>query len=98
MPFQYCACGKQLERSSVERPLKLPSLRLFLSIRMMEPISADAKICGSCRGLYYDWKRRNSDFGNVLSRIDEDVSYDDSVESEVNKSFFLECSVSSRFV
>ena len=98
MPFQYCPCGKRLERSSVERPLKLPSLRLFLSIRMMEPISTDAKICASCRGLYYDWKRRNSDFDNVLSRIDEDVSYDDNVESEVNESFLFECSVGSGFV
>ena len=98
MPFQYCPCGKRLERSSVGRPLKLPSLRLFLSIRMMEPISTDAKICGSCRGLYYDWKRRNSDFDNVLSRIDEDVSYDDNVESEVNESLLLECSVGSGFV
>ena len=97
MPFQYCPCGKRLERSSVGRPLKLPSLRLFLSIRMMEPISTDAKICGLCLGLYYDWKR-NSDFDNVLSRIDEDVSYDDNVEIEVNESFLLECSVDSGFV
>ena len=75
----------------------LPSLGLFLSIRMMEPISTDAKICGSCRGLYYDWKRRNPDFDNVLSRIDGEVSYDENVESEANESFFLECNVESRF-
>ena len=98
MPFQYCPCGKRLEHSSIGRPLKLPFLRLFLSIRMMEPISAVAKICGSCRGLYYDWERRNPDFDNVLSRIDGEVSYDDDVESEVNESFFLECSVGSGFV
>ena len=65
---------------------------------MMEPISTDAKICGSCRSLYYDWKRRNPDFDNVLSRIDGEVSYDDNVESEVNESFFLECRVDSRLV
>ena len=55
---------------------------------MMEPISADAKICGSCRGLYYDWKRRNPDFDNVLSRIDGEVSYDDNVKVKQMNRFF----------
>ncbi|CAF2019127.1 unnamed protein product [Rotaria magnacalcarata] len=43
----------------------------------MEPVAADAKICGSCRGAYYDWKKRNPDFDGILSRIDGEMSYDD---------------------
>lgn len=76
MPYQ-CPCGKRLQRSSCGRPLKSPCLRLFLSIRTLEPVSVDAKICGSCRGAYYDWKRRNPEFDGILSTIDGEMSYDD---------------------
>ncbi|CAF3738772.1 unnamed protein product [Rotaria socialis] len=52
----------------------------------MEPVVADAKICGSCRGAYYDWKKRNPDFDGILSRIDGEMSYDDGDNCDMDTS------------
>ncbi|CAM2726539.1 unnamed protein product [Rotaria socialis] len=52
----------------------------------MEPVAADAKICGSCRGAYYAWKKRNPDFDGILSRIDGEMSYDDGDNCDMDTS------------
>lgn len=54
----------------------------------MEPVETDAKICGSCRCLYYDWKKRNPEFDGILSRIDGEMSYDDGEVSIIYNTFF----------
>lgn len=84
MPHYYCPCGSRLERVSTAYSLKSPCLRLFLSIKTMQPVSAETKICNPCRVAYYKWKKNNPDFGDVLSRIEQEVS--DHVENDVNES------------
>ena len=74
MPHEYCPCGFLLSRSSTVRPLKTPCLRLFMSIRTMKVISPETKVCNTCRTAYYDWKRRCPEFGNIFTRIEEELS------------------------
>ena len=74
------------------RAAKSPCLRLFISIKTMQPVSPDTKVCDSCRAAYYGWKKNNPDFGDILSRIEEEVSNDDGSfidGSSVNEQSFL---------
>jgi hypothetical protein len=50
----------------------------------MQSVSPETKVCDSCRAAYYVWKRNNPDFGDILSRIEQEVS--DDVESHVDGS------------
>lgn len=40
----------------------------------MQTISNDTKICESCRGAYYTWKRINPEFGDLFAKIELDMS------------------------
>ena len=73
------------------RAVKSPCLRLFISIKTMQSVSPDTKVCDSCRAAYYGWKKNNQDFGDILSRIEEEVSDDVGSHvdgSSVNENFF----------
>lgn len=74
MPHYYCPCGYRFDRVSDGRACRSLHLRLFMSIRTMENVSSDSKICGSCRGNYYTWKKKNPELEQVLSRIDGEES------------------------
>jgi hypothetical protein len=73
MPHYYCPCGSVLVGGSFTRSLKSPCLRLFISIRTTKYISPEEKVCDSCRGAYYSWKKMNSEFGNIFSRIEQEI-------------------------
>ena len=71
------------------RPMKSVCLRLFISIRTMKSVIPEEKVCDACRTTYYVWKNNNAEFGNLFSRIEEElpnveeVIYIDSVEEKV---------------
>ncbi|CAF4181053.1 unnamed protein product, partial [Rotaria magnacalcarata] len=48
----------------------------------MQSISSETKVCDACRSAYYKWKRQNPDFGDLLSRIEEEelAEADDNVD------------------
>ncbi len=72
MPHHYCPCGFRLGGISSARSLKSPCLRLFVSIKTMQVVSAETKVCDSCRSAYYGWKKQNLEFGDLLSRIEQE--------------------------
>ena len=74
MPHDYCPCGAVLTGCSTIRSLKYPCLRLFMSIRTMERISTEQKVCNTCRTSYYVWKNNNPEFGKIFSRLEEELS------------------------
>ncbi len=74
MPHLYCPCGAFLTGVSTIRSLKPPCLRLFISIRTMKNISPEDKVCNACRTAYYNWKSNNPEFGNVFSRLEQELS------------------------
>jgi hypothetical protein len=100
MPHYYCPCGSLLERISSARSLRSPCLRLFVSIKTMQVVSSETKVCESCRGAYYSWKQNNPEFAEILSRVEQEVSND--VEVDVNsnavKIFLFETIVSFVFL
>lgn len=82
MPHYYCPCGLLLSRASTVRTLRPAGLRLFMTIKTMKPLAPETKICSACRTAYYTWKAMNPDFGDVLSRIDAELSRDDDEHEE----------------
>ena len=38
----------------------------------MRSVSSDTKVCNTCRTAYYNWKTSNSEFGDILSRIENE--------------------------
>jgi hypothetical protein len=68
-----CPCGTRLDRSSAVRSLILPCLRMFMSIRTMQSLTSDTKICNVCRHLYTKWKKENFEFGTILNRLESDM-------------------------
>jgi hypothetical protein len=38
----------------------------------MQVVSAETKVCDSCRSAYYGWKKQNLEFGDLLSRIEQE--------------------------
>ncbi|CAF4090657.1 unnamed protein product, partial [Rotaria magnacalcarata] len=54
----------------------------------MQSISSETKVCDACRSAYYKWKRQNPDFGDLLSRIEEEelAEADDNVDMNQNNS------------
>ena len=72
MPHYYCPCGSRLERFSSARSLKSSCLRLFVSIKTIQVVSSETKVCDSCRSAYYGWKKKNPEFGDLLSPIEEE--------------------------
>jgi hypothetical protein len=91
MPHYYCPCGSVVAEGSSARSLKSPCLRLFMSIRTMKCVSPEDKVCNACRGAYYTWKNKNSEFNNIFSRIEQELSDVEGVinTNSVNKSFFF---------
>ncbi|CAF4907643.1 unnamed protein product, partial [Rotaria socialis] len=62
----------------------------------MQSISSETKVCDACRSAYYKWKRQNPDFGDLLSRIEEEelAETDDNMDmNQVLKFFFSETAV-----
>jgi len=54
----------------------------------MEVVTREAKVSDSCRAAYYGWKKNNSEFGGILSRIEKESLVDvesDAYESSVNE-------------
>jgi hypothetical protein len=84
MPHDYCPCGSLLSRTSTVRTLKSPSLRLFTSIRTMKSVSFETKVCNACRTAYYDWKSNNSEFGDILSRFDNELLESVDIDEDTN--------------
>ncbi|CAF4454588.1 unnamed protein product [Rotaria magnacalcarata] len=54
----------------------------------MQSISSETRVCDACRSAYYKWKRQNPDFGDLLSRIEEEelAEADDNVDMNQNNS------------
>ena len=50
----------------------------------MKNISNDTKVCESCRGAYYSWKRSSSEFGDLFSKIELEMSDDIDSDTEVS--------------
>ncbi len=85
MPHYYCPCGSLIERVGTGRPLKSPCLRLFVSIRTLKSLSPDTKVCNACRAAYYVWKKANTKFENILSRVEHQLSdFYDSTDEEID--------------
>ena len=84
MPHDFCPCGTLLSRTSAVRKLKSPSLRLFISIRTMKSVSSETKVCNACRTAYYDWKSKNAEFGDILSRIDNELLESVDMDEDTN--------------
>ena len=84
MPHDYCPCGSLLSRTSTVRTLKSPSLRLFISIRTMKSVSSETKVCNACRTAYYGWKSNNAEFGDILSRIDNELLESVEIDEDTN--------------
>ena len=72
-----CPCGARFDRSSSVRPLRSPSLRMFISIRTLKSLSSDRKVCNVCRHLYDKWKRENLEFSSILDRLENDIVVND---------------------
>ena len=91
MPHSYCPCGTILDGIFSARPSKSPCLRLFISIRTMKSISPEGKVCDACRRAYYTWKNNNGEFGNIFSRIEQELSDVEEVVNgnSVNKKLFV---------
>ncbi len=88
MPHYRCPCGSLLNSVSSARSLRLPCLRLFISIKTMKVVTRETKVCDSCRAAYYVWKKNNSEFGGILSRVEKESLVDvesDAYESSVNE-------------
>ena len=55
----------------------------------MKSLSPETKVCNACRTAYYSWKSINTEFGDILSRIDnealENVGIDDDTSSVKKK-------------
>ncbi len=47
-----------------------------MSIKTMQVVSSETKVCESCRGAYYSWKKKNPEFSEILSQIEQEVSND----------------------
>ena len=73
MDKRYCPCGTRLDCTSAVRSLKSRCLRMFISIRTMQCLTNDTKICNVCRLSYHKWKMENPDFGTILSRLESDL-------------------------
>ncbi len=57
----------------------------------MQVVTPDEKVCDSCRGAYYDWKKNNPEFSGILSRIEKESLVDmksDAYENSVNEKDF----------
>ena len=90
MPHHYCPCGHLLTGGTTIRPLKSPCLRLFMSARTMKSVSPEEKVCNACRTAYYAWKNKNLEFGNIFSRIEQELlDVEEVVDARlVTKNFF----------
>jgi hypothetical protein len=84
MPHHYCPCGALLTSGSAVRFSKSPCLRLFISIRTNKSISPETKVCNACRNAYYTWKTNNPEFGNIFSRVENELFVDGEVVNLVN--------------
>jgi hypothetical protein len=93
MNDRYCPCGVRLDRSSAVRALKSTCLRMFMSIRTMQPLTSDSKICNLCRHQFSKWKKENPEFGPILARLESDMVDVDHVDNNsVNIfAFLFEC-------
>ena len=91
MPHYYCPCGSVVAGGSAERTLKCSTVRSFISIRTMQSISPEAKVCNTCRGAYYTWKNNNPEFGDIFSRVEQESSDTEEVinPNSVNKNEFF---------
>lgn len=47
----------------------------------MKSLILEEKVCDACRTAYYVWKNNNAEFGNLFSRIEEELS---NVEEVIN--------------
>ncbi|CAF2042672.1 unnamed protein product [Rotaria magnacalcarata] len=47
----------------------------------MKSVSPETKVCNVCRTTYYTWKSNNAEFGNIFSRIEEEMT---DVEEMIN--------------
>ncbi len=59
----YCPCCVCLDRSSAVRPLKSTCLRMLMSIRTMQPLTSDLKICNVCRQHLANGKKKIRNLG-----------------------------------
>lgn len=84
MPHSYCPCGVLLSQCSTVRPLKSPCLRLFVSIKTAKCVTPETKICNACRTAYYTWKNNYPEFGNILTRIEVDLSNNEAVADKIS--------------
>ncbi len=71
-----CPCGVRLDRTSAVRPLTSPCFRMFMSIRTIKCLTSDSKVCNNCRMLFVKWKKENSDFDMMLTRVESDMADD----------------------
>ena len=57
----------------------------------MKSVSSEEKVCNACRTAYYIWKNNNPEFGNLFSRVEEELSDVEGVantNSVMDKAFF----------
>lgn len=74
MPHSYCPRGVLPSECSTVQPLKLPYLRVFISIITTKFVKAETRICNTCYNCSYTWKNDYPDFGRILARIELELS------------------------
>ena len=48
---------------------------MFLSVRTLEVVPEDAKVCNSCRSAYYQWRRKTPEYDEILTRLNGEMSH-----------------------
>ncbi|CAF1477527.1 unnamed protein product [Rotaria magnacalcarata] len=53
-------------------------------MRTMNSVSCETKVCNACRTAYYNWKSNNAEFGDILSRIDNELLKSVDIDEDTN--------------
>ena len=83
MSDRCCPCGSRLDRSSSVRSLKSSCLRMFISIRTMQSLTSETKMCNACRMQYKKWKKENAEFATILNRLETSIDEINAVEDDL---------------
>ena len=83
MSDRCCPCGSRLDRSSSVRSLKLPYLRMVISMRTMQSLTSETKVCNACRMQYKTWKKGNAGFATILNRLETNMDEINAAEDDL---------------